>query len=217
MNARLEGIAIIGLSGRFPGAANVEELWANLISGKETISFFDEKQLAAAGVDLDEIRHRGNYVPARGILKDIEYFDAAFFGVQPAEAEIMDPQHRLFLEGAWEALERAGYAPNGVPGLVGVFTAATYNTYYQNFLSRGRDIIERMGSLQTGIGNEKDYLATRVAYKLNLKGPAINVDTACSGSLVSVCLACQSLLSYQCDMALAGGVSVKVPQEKGYF
>ncbi len=132
MNAALEGVAIIGLSGRFPGAPTVEEFWDNLLSGKESLSFFSDEQLTASGVDLNQINERGNYVPARGILKDIEYFDAAFFGVQPKEAEVMDPQHRIFLEGAWEALERAGYAPNRIPGSVGVFTAATYNTYYRN-------------------------------------------------------------------------------------
>jgi len=216
MNTQLEGVAIIGLSGRFPGAANVEELWNNLLSGKETVSFFSDDQLAASGVDLSQTRDRQNYVPARGVLKDIECFDAAFFGVQPTEAEVMDPQHRIFLEGAWEALEVAGYAPNQLSCSVGVFTAATYNTYYQNVLAPRRDLVDMMGSLQTAIGNEKDYLATRVAYKLNFRGPAINVDTACSGSLVSVCLACQALLTYQCDMALAGGISIKVPQESGY-
>lgn len=216
MNSKLEGIAIIGFSGRFPGASNVEEFWNNLLAGRETISFFDDNQLAASGVDLSEVRKRDDYVPARGVLKDIEYFDAAFFRIQPKEAEMTDPQHRVFLEGAWEALEHAGYAPNQVDCSVGVFTAASQNTYLQNVLAPRSDLIDMMGSLQTGIGNEKDYLATRVAYKLNLKGPAINVDTACSGSLVAVCLACQALLTYQCDMALAGGVSIKVPQQRGY-
>ena len=129
----------------------------------------------------------------------------------------MDPQQRLFLEGCWEALERAGYVPGQIEGSVGVYAGATFNTYYLHALHHRRDLIELMGREQVMLGNEKDYLATRVAYKLNLKGPAISLNTACSSSLVAVCQACQALLTYQCDMALAGGVSVRVPQNSGYY
>ena len=129
----------------------------------------------------------------------------------------MDPQQRLFLEGCWEALERAGYVPGQIAGSVGVYAGATFNTYYLHALHHRRDLIELMGREQVMLGNEKDYIATRVAYKLNLKGPAISLNTACSSSLVAVCQACQALLTYQCDMALAGGVSVRVPQNSGYY
>ena len=120
-----EGIAIIGMAGRFPGAENVEELWANLVAGRENVSFFDDSELAASGLDPAELRSRGQYVPARGVLKDADCFDAAFFGVHPKEAEVMDPQQRVFLEACWEALERAGYAPNKMSGSVGVFAGAS--------------------------------------------------------------------------------------------
>ncbi|HTK86182.1 MAG TPA: polyketide synthase, partial [Nitrospiraceae bacterium] len=214
---RLEGIAIIGMAGRFPGAESVEEFWANLIAGKETLSFFTDAELLESGLNPAELKRRGRYVPARGLLKDADCFDAAFFGVHPKEAEVMDPQQRIFLEMCWAALERAGYPPNHTACTVGVFGGATYNTYYQHALACRPDLIELVGSDLVMFGNEKDYLTTRVAYKLGLKGQALNVSTACSTSLVAVAQACQSLLTYQCDMALAGGVSVKVPQKSGYY
>ena len=214
---RVEGIAIIGATGRFPGAGSVEEFWANLSAGRETISVFTDKELTASGLDVEALKGAGNYVPARGVLKDPDCFDAGFFGIHPNEAEVMDPQQRLFLEGCWEALERAGYVPGQIEGSVGVYAGATFNTYYLHALHHRRDLIELMGREQVMLGNEKDYLATRVAYKLNLKGPAISLNTACSSSLVAVCQACQALLTYQCDMALAGGVSVRVPQNSGYY
>ena len=216
-NEQYEGIAIVGMTGRFPGANNIEEFWANLVAGKETVSFFTDSDLAESGLDAVELRRRGQYVPARGVLKDAECFDAAFFGVHPKEAEVMDPQQRVFLEACWEALERAGYAPNEMQGSVGVFGGVTYNTYYLHALHRRTDLIELVGSDLVMFGNEKDYVTTRVAYKLGLKGPAVNVSTACSTSLVAVSQACQSLLTYQCDVALAGGASIKVPQKSGYF
>ena len=129
----------------------------------------------------------------------------------------MDPQQRVFLETCWEALERAGYPPGPAPGIVGVYAGATFNTYYSHALHPRPELRELVGHEQVMLGNEKDYLATRVAYKLNLKGPAISLNTACSSSLVAVCQACQSLLTYQCDMALAGGVSVRAPQRQGYY
>ena len=212
-----EGIAIIGLHGRFPGADSVEAFWANLLAGRETISFFTDAELAAGGHDPTALRQSGAYVPARGVLKEAEYFDAAFFGIHPKEAEVMDPQHRVFLEVCWEALERAGYAPGRIAGAVGVFAGVTTNTYYRHVLQPRPELCELIGSEQVMLGNEKDYLATRVAYKLNLNGPAISLNTACSSSLVAVSQACQSLLTYQSDLALAGGVSVRVPQYEGYL
>ena len=213
----IDGIAIIGLHGRFPGAGSVEEFWANLVAGRETISFFSDAELTASGLDPAALRRAGHYVPARGVLKDAECFDAGFFGIHPKEAEVMDPQHRVFLEACWEALERAGYAPGRIQQIVGIYAGATFNTYYLHALHPRPELRELVGHEQVMLGNEKDYLATRVAYKLNLKGPAISLNTACSSSLVAVCQACQSLSTYQCDLALAGGVSVRAPQQEGYF
>jgi len=212
-----DGIAIIGMAGRFPGAGSIEEFWANLVAGKESISFFSDAELAESGLDAVALRRFGHYVPARGVLEEADCFDAAFFGIHPKEAEVMDPQHRVFLEACWVALERAGYAPDQVRGAVGVFAGATFNTYYLSALHQRQDLIELVGAEQVMYGNEKDYLTSRVAYKLGLKGPALSVSTACSTSLVAIGQACQSLLTYQCDMALAGGVSVTVPQKRGYF
>jgi amino acid adenylation domain-containing protein len=212
-----DGIAIIGMAGRFPGAKNIDAFWDNLLAGKESISFFTDAEIEASGLDSAALQTRGKYIPARGVLQDADCFDAAFFGVHPREAEVMDPQHRVFLEACWTALERAGYAPGQAPGVVGVFAGATFNTYYEKVLQRRPDLLELVGSDQVMLGNEKDYLATRVAYMLGLKGPALNISTACSTSLVAVCQACQALLTYQCDMVLAGGVSVTVPQQRGYY
>lgn len=211
------GIAIIGMAGRFPGAETVEEFWANLLAGKESISFFSDAELAEAGFDPAELKRRGRYVPARGVLKDADCFDASFFGVHPKEAEVIDPQHRVFLEACWAALERAGYPPNRMTGAVGVFAGATFNTYFQQALQQRPDLIELIGSELVMFGNEKDYMTTRVAYKLGLKGPALSISTACSTSLVAVCQGCHSLLTYQSDVVLAGGVSVTVPQQRGYY
>src|SRR3984893_14295829 len=214
---QLEGIAIVGMSGRFPGAESVEEFWANLVAGRESISFFNDEDLAASGLDVAELKRRGQYVAARGVLKDADCFDAAFFGVNPKEAEVMDPQQRVFLEACWAALERAGYAPDKMPGSVGVFAGASTNTYVHHALQPRPQLMELVGPDVIMFGNDKDYLTTRVAYKFGLKGPAVNVSTACSTSLVAVGQACQSLLTYQCDVALAGGVAVRVPQQRGHY
>ena len=212
-----DGIAIIGMAGRFPGANDVEQFWANLTAGKETISFFSDAELAESKPDQATLARRGKYVAARGVLEDADCFDAAFFGIPPKEAEVMDPQQRVFLETCWSALEQAGYDPGRAKGAVGVFGGVSVNTYYLHALHQRPELIELVGSNIVMHGNEKDYLATRVAYKLGLTGPAVNVSTACSTSLVAVCQACQSLLTYQCDMALAGAASVMVPQETGYY
>ncbi|MBP5973105.1 SDR family oxidoreductase [Brasilonema sp. CT11] len=212
----LEPIAIIGMTGRFPGANNVDKFWQNLVNGVESITFFTDEELIASGVD-PALLNSPNYVKAKGVLEDIEMFDALFFGFTPKEAELMDPQHRLFLECAWEALENAGYDSQAYDGRIGVYAGAGLNIYLATNLMSNRDLIESAGNLQISIGNDKDYVPTRVSYKLNLTGPSINVNTACSTSLVTVHLACQSLLNYQCDMALAGGVSIYTPQKEGYF
>src|ERR1700675_1527310 len=214
---QFEGIAIVGMAGRFPGAESVEEFWANLVAGRESISFFNDEELAASGLDAAELKRRGQYVAARGVLKHADCFDAAFFGVNPKEAEVMDPQQRVFLEACWAALERAGYAPDKMAGTVGILAGASSNTYVHHALEPRPELMELVGSDLVMFGNDKDYLTTRVAYKLGLKGPALNVATACSTSLVAVGQACQSLLMFQCDVALAGGVSVRVPQQRGYY
>ncbi|BAY65327.1 beta-ketoacyl synthase [Calothrix brevissima NIES-22] len=213
-NDALEGIAIVGMSGRFPGAKNLAEFWQNLSNGIESISTFSDEEMVAEGMNPEAIGDR-DYVKASAILEDIDLFDAAFFNFSHREAEVTDPQHRLFLECAWEALENAGYDSHRYPGRIGVYGGASLNNYYAVDLNR-----DRIGSAQcyqTLIGNDKDFLTTRVSYKLNLTGPSITVQTACSTSLVAVTLACQSLLNYQCDMALAGGVSIRIPQKTGYL
>ncbi|MEH1814615.1 MAG: amino acid adenylation domain-containing protein [Nostoc sp.] len=210
----LDSIAIIGMAGRFPGAKNIQEFWNNLQTGVESISTFSESELEAeldAGIFKDP-----NYVRARAILEDVDLFDAAFFGFNPREAEIMDPQHRLFLESAWEALEDAGYNPETYPGAIGLFASTQMSSYLLSNLYPNRDVLESAGLLAIRIANDRDFLATRVSYKLNLRGPSLCIQTACSSSLVATHLACQSLLDYQCDTALVGGVSINLPQKSGY-
>lgn len=207
-------IAIIGMAGRFPGGRNVEEFWQNLLRGVESITFFSDEELLGAGVE-PALLGEANYVKAGAVIEDVERFDASFFNFTPREAEMMDPQHRLFLEHAWQALEVAGYDAENYSGRVGVFAGESVNTYLLHNLLPQRELIERVGLFQTIIGNDRDHLTTHTAYKLNLKGPCVNVQTACSTSLVAVHLACQSLLNRECDMALAGGVSVSVPQRQG--
>jgi acyl transferase domain-containing protein len=207
-------IAIIGLAGRFPGARTLEAFWHNLRHGVESISFFSEQELLEAGVDPALLKHPC-YVKAKGVLDDVAGFDAAFFGYTPREAEIMDPQQRLFLECAAAALEHAGYLSDSAAP-VGVFAGASMSTYALG-LYLNSEIVERVGTFQIGLGNDKDYLPTRVSYKLNLKGPSVSVQSACSSSLVAVHLACQSLLNGECAVALAGGVSITLPNKAGYL
>ncbi|MCL1472482.1 type I polyketide synthase [Argonema antarcticum] len=213
----IDAIAIIGMAGRFPGAKNVDEFWRNIRDGIESISFFSEEELKSLGIDESVLRDP-RYVKAKAVLDDIELFDAAFFGFNPREAEITDPQHRFFLESAWEALENAGYNPETYAGPIGVYGGAgSFNTYFLNNLYPNRTLRESLGDFQLVIANDKDFLSTRVSYKLNLKGPSVTVQTACSTSLVAISMACQSLLNYQCDMALAGGVAIGAIQKTGYF
>lgn len=208
-------IAIVGLACRTPGASNPDEFWRNLRDGVEAISFFSEQELRESGVSEAEFCDP-LYVPANGVLEGVELFDAGFFGFYPLEAEILDPQHRIFLECAWEALENAGYDPARYPGSVGVFAGAGSNHYLLDHLLPSPRVMEAVQFYQLTVSNEKDFLPTRVSYKLNLRGPSVNVQTGCSTSLVAVHLACQSLLNYQCDMALAGGVTIRLPQRSGY-
>ena len=211
----IERIAVIGLSGRFPGAKNIDQFWYNLRNGIESIHRFTEQELESMGVAPDVFNHP-NYVKAGAVLENVEMFDADFFGFSPREAEMTDPQHRIFLECAWKAIENAGYDVEYYMGPIGVFAGASPN-YYISMLRSDFEATSVAEAYAREIGNEKDYLSTRVSYKLNLKGPSLTVQTACSTSLVAVQLACQSLLSYQCDMALAGGISINAQQKGGYF
>jgi acyl transferase domain-containing protein/NADPH:quinone reductase-like Zn-dependent oxidoreductase len=215
-SAAADAIAVIGMALRVPGAASVEQFWQNLRAGKESITFFTDQELRDAGVDPAALANP-SYVKANGVLQGAELFDAGFFGYSPREAEAMDPQQRVFLELAWEALERAGYDPGRTPGRVGVFAGAGLSTYLLRNLAPNRAFAESVGELPLLLGNNKDFVPTRVSYKLNLRGPSANVSTACSTSLVATHLACQSLLDFHCDLALAGGVSVQVPQIQGYL
>jgi amino acid adenylation domain-containing protein/non-ribosomal peptide synthase protein (TIGR01720 family) len=209
-------IAIIGMTGRFPGANNIEEFWQNLRDGVESITFFEDSEVLSAGIDTTTLS-QPNYVKAGGVLSDIEQFDASFFDMSPKEAEMMDPQQRLFLECAWEALETAGIEPGTNEYAIGVYAGVGANTYLLNNLYPNYQASDSVSNYQLMIGNGNDFLPTRVSYKLNLKGPSVNVQTACSTSLVAVHSACQSLLNDECDVALAGGVSLRVPHKTGYL
>jgi amino acid adenylation domain-containing protein/non-ribosomal peptide synthase protein (TIGR01720 family) len=207
-------VAVVGMSCRFPGARDVEQFWRNLCAGTESIARFSAAELLANGVDAASVADP-RYVPAAGIVEGADEFDAAFFGFTPLEADLIDPQHRLFLECAWEALENAGYDSQSHGGLIGVYAGAKFNTYLLNVLTHP-ELVASAGLFQLLLASDKDYLATRVSYKLDLTGPSIAVQTACSTSLVTVHLACQGLIGGECDMALAGGVSIGVPQRTGY-
>jgi len=209
-------VAIIGLAGRFPGARNVAEYWQNLCAGVESISLASDEELLAAGVPAALVKNP-LYQRAGGVVEGAETFDASFFGFGAREAEIIDPQQRVFLECAWEALEDAGCDPRIHTEPIGVFAGSGMNTYGVVNLFSNPEILESVGPYQVMLGNDKDFLATRVAYKLNLKGPAINVQTACSTSLVAVQMGFESLLRGECEMALAGGVSIQFPQNSGYM
>ncbi|WP_049574431.1 type I polyketide synthase, partial [Streptomyces sp. SBT349] len=206
-------IAIVGMTIRCPGAANLGEFWDNLVNGVESISFFEPEELEPSAFFPVDPAHP-DFVPAAGIVPDIDMFDAGFFGVPRAEAEVMDPQHRLFLECAWEAMEDAGHDLTRHGGSVSVYAGSASTTYALTMMPRAGT---RLRSYQGLVGNDKDYLATRVSYKLNLSGEAITVQTACSTSLVAVHLACQSILTGQSDVALAGGVSLQPYQKTGYL
>jgi amino acid adenylation domain-containing protein len=208
-------IAIIGMAGRFPGAADIEAFWANLCAGTESIRYFRPDELDPS----IPAAHRADpaYVPARGVIDGVELFDAGFFGVTPLEAQLLDPQHRHFLEVCWTALEHAGYVPEAAPGPIGIFGGMYNASYYQRHLWPRPEVANRLGELAVMLGNEKDYVTTRVAHRLGLTGPAISVHTACSTSLVATALAMDSLRNGSCDVALAGGVAITCPPHSGYF
>ncbi len=208
-------VAIVGMAARYPGATSVDALWKVLCEGRETVRFFREGELdpwiPAA------VRSDASYVKARGVLDDVDLFDAAFFGIPPKEAEVMDPQQRILLELGWEALENAGHVPESFDGRIGVFAGKYNDTYWSENVVTRPDLVEAMGAFQAMVGNEKDYVATRLAHKLDLTGPALSIHTACSTSLVTIVQAVRSLRAGECDVALAGGVSITVPVRSGYL
>jgi acyl transferase domain-containing protein len=206
-------IAIVGMACRLPGAPDLATFWRNLAGGVESITRPSDEEMLRAGVPAEHLT-QSNYVKAAPILEEPEAFDAAFFGFAPAEAKAMDPQHRILLELAYEALEHSGYPPGLEEQRVGVFTGSALNTYFTS-VGLNRRLAEDY--IPTLIGNDKDFLSTRISYKLNLRGPSLTVQTACSTSLVAVHLACQSLLSRESDMTLAGAISVRFPHPAGYF
>lgn len=209
-------IAIVGMAGRFPGAETVEQLWDNICNKRESITFFNREELLNSHEPLDIINHP-NYVPAKGMLKHISSFDAEFFNFTPREAQITDPQQRVFLECAWEALEDAGCVPSKFDGAIGVYAGVGINNYMLSHLATNPELWHAVGDYPIMIGNDKDFLSTRVSYKLNLNGPAMVLQTACSSSLVAVHTACQALIHGECDAALAGGVSFGRLGKAGYL
>jgi acyl transferase domain-containing protein len=213
---RPEEIAVIGMAVRVPGASTNGQFWANLAAGRETIARFSPEELKRAGVQ-EELLRNPHYVPAAGVLDDIEDFDAAFFRLRDSEARLLDPQQRVLLECAWEAMEDAGYDPSGLGGVVGVYAGASISTYLLFNLHQRLDKTGADFNLDKLITNDKDYVATGISYRLGLTGPSCTVQTACSTSLSAVHLACLGLLNYECDMALAGGATVRVPHRVGYL
>lgn len=210
-------IAVVGMAGRFPGARHIGEYWNNLRNGVESLQRFTDEELLAAGVP-ESVLSQPNYVKAGAVLPDMEMFDAGFFGFSPREASIMDPQHRHFLEVSWEALENAGHVPDTFEGSIGVFGGSGHNAYMPYNLMTNPKLMQSVGFFMVRhTGNDKDFLTTRVSYLLNLKGPSVNVQTACSTSLVAIHSGVQSLLNGECDMALAGGVTIEMPHRRGYF
>ena len=215
-NDQLEGLAIVGIAARVPDASNPEQFWKNLCAGVESVTRFSDEELLAAGVDPGLLQ-LPNYVKSGVLMEGVDSFDAGFFGVSPREAELTDPQHRIFLECAWEALEDAGYDSDRTRLRIGVYAGAGKNCYFQKNLVSNPNLIASLNQLQMTMAVDSDYLTSRVSYKLNLKGPSLTIMTACSTSLVAVHVACQSLLNGECDMALAGGVYLNIPQVEGYL
>ncbi len=208
-------IAVVGISGKFPGAENVSELWSNLKQGKVSIAQFSDEELRESEVPNEEL-DKPNYVKAKGYLKNIEYFDASFFDYNAREAEILDPQIRMLTEHTWSVLEDAGYDPETYDGDIGFYVGATNNLYWQTKMIASGKIKDHM-NLSVSVLSDKDHVSTRISYKLNLTGPSFTMETQCSTSLVSIHLAIQGLLSGDCDMALAGGVAITLPHKAGYF
>ena len=219
----LQGIAIVGMAGRFPGATDLDTFWDKLKNGVSSIVELSDDELNVPAADREKILNNPHFVRRAASVADADKFDAAFFGIYPKEAHVMDPQQRLFLECCWDAFENSGYEPTTYPGSVGVFAGCYMNTYLLNSLEDHPAFIGALadsfhgGELKNELGNDKDYMATRVAFKLNLRGPSMTIQTACSSSLVAVTQACMNLANYQCDMALAGGATIRFPQNRGYL
>ena len=209
-------IAVVGMAGRFPGADNVDAYWENVQAGVESTTFFSKQELVDAGVRAETLENP-NYVRARAVIEDADRFDAGFFGYSPREATLMDPQQRLFLETAWHALESAGHAPDRFDGRIGVYAGSGLNHYFIKHVLGATPTPTGEPDYQSILVNDKDFLTTRVSYKLNLEGPSVVVQTACSTSLVAVHMACQALIGGECEMALAGGVTLRLPQKAGYI
>lgn len=209
-------IAVIGMACKVPGADNYKNFWDLIINKEEKISFFNEDELKDAGIS-PALYQRHEYVPARGILQDIDKFDAEFFGYTPSEARIMDPQHRIFLEQAWTALEDAGYVGDSFEGKIGVYAGMNDSSYLSNHLLQNVKIKEDYDAQQLLLATSTHYLATKVAYALGLTGPSLTINTACSTGLVAIATACNSLMNQDCDMALAGAITIFTPQNTGYL
>ncbi len=210
----MNGVAIVGMEGRFPGAGSIDQYWRNLLSAQESITRFDRDALSP--LVPREAREHPRYVAARGIIAGADCFDAAFFGIPPAEALLMDPQQRVFLELCWNALENAGIDTQRFAGSIGVYAGVSNNAYRKLVEARG-DLVAASGEFAVMLAGEKDYVATRVAHRIGLNGPAISLYTACSTSLVAIAQAWYALMTWQCDAALAGGINIAVPQESGYI
>jgi acyl transferase domain-containing protein len=216
-------IAVIGMACRFPGADNIDEFWENLIQGRETLTHFTDEEIAKVEPYFDKLKDNPEYVRVRGVINDVDKFDAPFFGIPPKEATETDPQQRVWLETAWKALEHSGCDPFRYRGAVGVFTGGGLSSYLINNILRDPRRMEEYfrpdfgASTQMILGNDTPYMATKTAYYFNLKGPAVFVQTACSTSLVAIAQACQSLYSFESDVCLAGGIRISVPQERGYL
>jgi len=212
-----DDIAIIGMAGRFPGARDLRAFWHNLQGGVDAIGHFSEEELMATGLFPIEVIRHPDFIAAKGVLDDADLFDAAFFGISPREAELMDPQHRLLMECAWHALEDAGYDSERYPGRIAAFTSTGLNTYLAFNICSHPGLAQRVGGFHLSICNDKDFVATRIAYAMNLTGASLNVSTACSSSLVAIHFACQHLLTQQSDMSIVGAVSVHFPQKVGHI
>ncbi|RQX19103.1 beta-ketoacyl synthase, partial [Micromonospora chalcea] len=215
MNETVEPIAIVGLSLRVPGAASAEEFWRNLVVGAESLTRFTRAELLARGVPAEQLDDPA-YVPVAAVLDGVDRFDAELFGLSPRDAELTDPQQRLFLEHAHAALTDAGCDPARYDGEIGVYAGGNADLYQWLNVRRNPRALADAGELRVSLGNKPDYLASTVAFRLGLRGPAMTVQTACSSSLVAVHLAAEALRSGECDTALAGGVCVELPHGVGY-
>jgi phthiocerol/phenolphthiocerol synthesis type-I polyketide synthase E len=209
-------VAITGMALTVPGARSVAEFWKNLVQGRESVAWFSPQEMESEGIP-PELFRQANYVPAKGMVEGIEYFDAEFFGYTPSEADVLDPQQRLFIQHCWLALEDANCNPKQFQGRIGVFGCAGASSYLINNLLPRRELRQQVGEYRLLLANDKDFLATRVAYKFDLTGPAYTIQSGCSSSLLAVHVACQSILNGECDLALAGGVAISLPQKNGYL